>query len=108
MRALRGDRHGVLVGMTPFGARVWLADSDASVEYVAHVFAESALTTLTRSAPERAGGWRCFARPYQLHFAPRRLATLWDCDLLLTKDRTNRRHAAQSCRLESERTHERV
>ena len=55
MRALRGDRHGVLVGMTPFGARVWLADSDASVEYVAHAFAESALTTLTRSAPERAG-----------------------------------------------------
>ena len=55
MRALRGDRHGVLVGMTPFGARVWLADSDASVEYVAHAFAESALTTLTRSAPESAG-----------------------------------------------------
>ena len=22
--------------MTPFGGRVWLADSDASVEYVAH------------------------------------------------------------------------
>jgi hypothetical protein len=54
VRALRGDRHGVLVGMTPFGASVWLADSDASVEYVAHAFAESELTTLTRSAPERA------------------------------------------------------
>jgi hypothetical protein len=48
VRALRGDRHGVLVGMTPLGARVWPADSDASVEHVAHVFAESALTTLTR------------------------------------------------------------